>query len=113
MFLRDKKAKIERMLVESDSLRTRLEAKQGEKYAVRDWKVCSKKIEQWNKAHELSADDRDAIEETVCRLFAGPTREEKERWTKRDSHIWKSLEVYLGKERADELFTELNKGKQA
>lgn len=113
MFLRDKKAKIERMLVESDSLRTRLEAKQGEKYAVRDWKVCSKKIEQWNKAHELSADDKDAIEETVCRLFAGPTREEKERWTKRDSHIWKSLEVYLGKERADELFTELNSGKQS
>ncbi len=110
--LKDKKAKIEKMLVESDSLRTRLEAKQGEKNAVRDWKVCSKKIEQWNKTHELSADDKDAIEETVRRLFEEPTREEKERWTKRDSHIWKALEGYLGKERADNLFNKPNDTKK-
>lgn len=82
---------------------------------VSSWKVCDKKISKWlrDKGASATADsDKDAIEETVRRLIAEPTREEKERWTKRDSHIWKALEVYLGKERADNLFKKPNDTKK-
>lgn len=82
---------------------------------VSSWKVCDKKISKWLRDKGASAtddSDKDAIEETVRRLIAEPTREEKERWTKRDSHIWKALDVYLGKERTDNLFNELNNTKK-
>lgn len=81
---------------------------------VSSWKVCDKKISKWLRDKGASAtedSDKDAIEEIVRRLFKDPTREERERWTKRDSHIWKALEGYLGEERADELFKKLNSGK--
>lgn len=107
------KAEIEKQVNESDSLRIRLEAKQGETYAVKDWKVCSKKIEQWAKTHGLSTDDKSAIEVTVRRLYNNQSRDERKSgvWTKRDSHIWVSLRGYLGEDRANALFEELNKGK--
>ena len=107
------KAEIEKMLAVSDSLRARLEAKHGEKHTVKDWKVCSIKIEQWIKSHELSTDDKDAIEKTVRRLFENQTKDEKKKkvWTTSDSHIWKALDVYLGKERAEVLFNKLNNTK--
>lgn len=74
---------------------------------VSSWKVCDKKISKWLRDKGASAtddSDKDAIEEIVRRLFKDPTREERERWAKRDSHIWKALEGYLGEERADALF---------
>ena len=99
----------------NETLADILGEKTGALYRITKWSQCKEKIEQWIASHVLSDSDKDAIEETVRRLSEKPSHDEKKKkvWTKRDSHIWKSLEVYLGKERADELFTELNKGKQA
>ena len=99
----------------NETLADILGEKTGALYRITKWSQCKEKIEQWIASHMLSDSDKDAIEETVRRLSEKPSYDEKKKkvWTKRDSHIWKSLEVYLGKERADELFTELNQGKQA
>ena len=99
----------------NETLADILGEKTGALYRITKWSQCKEKIEQWIASHVLSDSDKDAIEETVRRLSEKPSHDEKKKkvWTKRDSHIWKSLEVYLGKERADDLFTELNQGKQA
>ena len=81
---------------------------------VSSWKVYDKMISKWLRDKGASAtddSDKDAIEEIAHRLFKESTREEKERWTNSDSHIWKSLRVYLGEERANALFEGLNSGK--
>lgn len=99
----------------NETLADILGEKTGALYRITKWSQCKEKIEQWIASHVLSDSDKDAIEKTVHRLSEKPSHDEKKKkvWTKRDSHIWKSLEVYLGKERADDLFTELNQGKQA
>lgn len=97
----------------NETLADILGEKTGALYRITKWSQCKEKIEQWIASHVLSDSDKDAIEETVRRLSEKPSHDEKKKkvWTKRDSHIWKALEGYLGEERADELFKKLNSGK--
>ncbi len=90
-----------------------LNEKTGAIYRITKWSQCKEKIEQWIASHVLSDSDKDAIEKTVRRLSEKPSHDEKKKkvWTNFDRHIWKSLRVYLGEERANTLFEELNSGK--
>lgn len=79
-------------------------------YKVKEWKTCGQKVTNYLKDHTLSKDDRTTLCATVRRLSENPSRDEikKNTWTKRDSHIWKGVESYLGKEATDRLFDEIN-----
>lgn len=90
-----------------------LNEKTGAIFRITKWSQCKEKIEQWIASHVLGDSDKVAIEDTVRRLSKKPSHDEKRKkvWTNSDSHIWKSLRVYLGEERANALFEELNSGK--
>lgn len=98
----------------NETLADILGEKTGALYRITKWSQCKEKIEQWIASHVLSDSDKDAIEETVRRLSEKPSHDEKKKkvWTKRDSHIWKALEGYLGEERADALFNKPNDTKK-
>lgn len=97
----------------NETLAYKLGEMTGKIYRINKWSDCHRIIEEWLELHKLSDEDKSAIEETVPRLIKNQTKEEKKKrvWTKRDSHIWKALEGYLGKERADALFNEPNNTK--
>ncbi len=97
----------------NETLADKLGEMTGKIYRINKWSDCRRIIDEWLNLHELSDGDKDAIEKTIPRLIKNQTKEEKKKhvWTTRDSHIWKALDVYLGKERADALFNEPNQGK--
>lgn len=80
-------------------------------YLVKDWKLCNKKINQYKnrKPDGLSEQDVNDIINTVKqRLYNSQDSNWREGGQYRNE-----LANHIGKERADELFTELNSGKQS
>ena len=82
-------------------------------YKVDTWKMCDSKVAKWKKEHGGRLDDseKQALEQTILRLFASPDKKESKEWAKPfdQSKPWNQIAKYLGEERALNLYKELVK----
>lgn len=80
-------------------------------YKVADFKLCFQKVAQWAKAAKveiLPEEQKSALEDTLKRLLAAPSKKEVKDLNNRKSSIWRNVEKWLSAAVADELFESVN-----
>ena len=77
-------------------------------YAVKDFKVCAKKVDKWLKDSGNSAipdDQIEAFKATLIRLANMPKPDKG--WASLDSPIWKTISGWISAEKAQQLFNDI------
>lgn len=77
------------------------------KYQGNKWGAVQSNVLKWQKqtSHsELNDKEKDALEETIKRLFCAPDKKERKDWANAESKIWREIANFLGQDRIDALY---------